>query len=321
MPRIDRTTAPGRVRWVDHAVSALNGWIGEHLARTGNGLEQVMSFYEGNRPVSPEEIPIPDSGKVCVLVHGLGCNESLWRYRGGDAGTDYGKQLQRCHGHLPLYLRFNTGRPVSDNGSDLASLLERLRQAANPAIASLVLIGHSLGGLVIRSACHWGVERGHGWTGLVRHAIYLGTPHRGAELERTAARTSRVLGRFNTTATDVVRDVIDSRPAGVKDLGHGRLVADDHADGTTDRGSEAPCRPVPWLATAHHHMVVGRAFPGILGDALVSPASAAAQGGDGWPGPPQGTDVQVMEGLGHLALARHPDVFAHIDRWVAGDGR
>ena len=40
-----------------------------------------------------------------------------------------------------------------------------------------------------------------------------------------AARTARILGRIDTTATRVIKDVIDSRPDGVKDLRHGSLVA------------------------------------------------------------------------------------------------
>jgi pimeloyl-ACP methyl ester carboxylesterase len=318
MSRKSRTHPAGRVRWTDHAVSALNGWIGDYLARTGNGLEQIMAFYDANRPVDPTAIRPSADGKVCVLVHGLGCNESLWRFPG--SGDDYGRLLQDRHGHLPLYVRFNTGRHVSDNGARLASLLERLRQSAHPEITDIVLIGHSQGGLVIRSACHQGAELGHGWTAQVRHVVYLGTPHLGAPLEQTAARTARILGRIDTTATRVIKDVIDSRPAGVKDLRHGSLVDEDHAQDTTGPGSEDRCHPVPWLATARHHLVIGQALPGDLGDALVSPASAAARSSGGRPGPPEGTDTHVMPGLNHLALARHPAVFEHIDRWVGCDG-
>jgi hypothetical protein len=150
--------------------------------------------------------------------------------------------------------------------------------------------------------------------------VYLGTPHLGAPLEQTAARTARILGRIDTTATRVIKDVIDSRPAGVKDLRHGSLVDEDHAQDTTGPGSEDRCHPVPWLATARHHLVIGQALPGDLGDALVSPASAAARSSGGRPGPPEGTDTHVMPGLNHLALARHPAVFEHIDRWVGCDG-
>ena len=50
----------------------------------------------------------------------------------------------------------------------------------------ILLVGHSMGGLVIRSACHYGSEDGAPWVRHVRHVFYLGSPHLGAPLARVA---------------------------------------------------------------------------------------------------------------------------------------
>ena len=93
------TRVPGP-RAVDHAFSALNAWFGDHLAVTGSHLQQTMAFYQANRPRTPEELGPPPQGKVCVLVHGLGCNESLWSFPAPHEGGGYGELLERRCGYF-----------------------------------------------------------------------------------------------------------------------------------------------------------------------------------------------------------------------------
>ncbi len=150
---------------VENAISTLNAWIGDYLSQTDNELQQPMAFYRDNRPLAPEDIAAPPTGKVCVLVHGLGCNESTWRFPAPHEGGDYGELLAERCGYMPLYLRFNTGLRVSTNGKQLAELLERFCAHHDADVTELLLIGHSMGGLVIRSACHLGDETGQDWVG------------------------------------------------------------------------------------------------------------------------------------------------------------
>ena len=311
-----RARGPGLV---DHAISALNAWIGDHLAASGNQLQQPMAFYRENRPVELTELEAPPTGKVCVLVHGLGCNESLWIEPEGD---DYGRRLERLSGHMPLYLRFNTGLPISTNGAQLADLLGRFCSRPDADVSELLLIGHSLGGLVIRSACHHAQELSHEWVALVRDVVYLGSPHLGAPLAQATDAAASLLGRIDTTATQVVHDVLESRSAGVRDLRLGNLVDRDWVDCDQEELLQNHRVPVPWLPTAHHHFVVGRALPAVAaaGDWVVGSDSAAGKSSGPQPGAPSGSDVVVMSGLGHLELARHPAVFEHFARWITSDG-
>jgi pimeloyl-ACP methyl ester carboxylesterase len=307
---------------VDHAISALNAWLGDYLAETHNELHQPMAFFQDNRIVEPEDLPAPPTGRICVLVHGLACNESLWRFPPPHEGGDYGQLLEQRCGYAPLYVRYNSGLRVSHNGEQLAQLLDRFCRHHGAAITELLLIGHSMGGLVIRSACHHGDRWDQGWLPRVRHAIYLGSPHLGAPLEKATNVATHVLGLFDTTATRVIRDLLNTRSAGVKDLRFGNLVDEDWLDCDPDELLNNRRVPIPWLATAQHHRVVGQALPRVetLGDAMVRPSSAAGNAEGAQPGAAGAADVEVMAGLAHLTLARHPAVYQRIERWVKHDG-
>jgi len=304
---------------VEHAISALNGWFGDYLSQTDNGLQQPMALYRDNRPVAPEDFAAPPTGKVCVLVHGLGCNESLWSFPAPHEGGGYGELLERRCGYMPLYPRFNTGLRISTNGKQLAGLLERFCVRHDAAVTELLLIGHSMGGLVIRSACH---QASWDWVTRVRHVVYLGSPALGAPLEKATNVATHVLDRFDTTATRVIRDLLNTRAVGVKDLRFGNLVDQDWLDCDPDELMNNRRVPIPWLSTARHHLVVGQALAGVetFGDAVVRTDSAAGRAHGAQPGAPAGSDVQVMPGLNHLALARHPAVYEHVERWVMEDG-
>ena len=90
-----------------------------------------------------------------------------------------------------LYLRYNTGRHVSENGRDWRTLLDAARARWPVEVHEIALIGHSMGGLVARSACHYAVERLRGREGRA-------TCSRSAR--RTAARRSRRPPRPPTAA-------------------------------------------------------------------------------------------------------------------------
>ena len=307
---------------VGRAVSALNAWFGDYLDQTGNGLRQAMAFYRDNRPLAPEDIEVAPTGRVCVLVHGLGCTEALWDGPADCGCGGYGELLQQRHGYTPLYLRYNTGLRISANGRQLAGLLERLCVAHGPGLDDVLLIGHSMGGLVIRSACHLARESGQDWVSRVRHVVYLGSPHLGAPLEKAANVATHLLGLVDSTAGNVMRDLLNSRSSGVKDLRFGNLVDQDWLDCDPDELMNNRRVPIPWLATARHLRVVGQALDGsgLLGDGVVSMSSAAGVAHGDQPGAPGAADVCVAPGVSHLRLAHNPSVYRHIERWVTDDG-
>lgn len=320
------------VNALDATIGALNAVVGDYLAQRGNALAIEMALYHEGRPLELDEASLraahPDAtGKVCVLIHGMGETEGCWRFPDEDAPS-YGTRLQRDFGFTPLYVRYNSGLRVSHNGRALAELLERLVVCYPTPVEDLMLIGHSLGGLLIRSACHYGAQRGRRWPAKLRRAFYLGSPHLGAPLEKLGNVVSSVLRMFNEPVVRLVRQVIDLRSAGVKDLRYGSLVDEDWEGRDPDALLDNRRTHVPLHPGAVHYVIgstltdrtdhlVGRLF----GDSVVRVPSALGQAapGDGPGFPPQ--NVKLLGGIGHLGLAHHAEVYRQIRRWCEQDAR
>lgn len=281
---------PPRPTRVDQAIGVLNGFLGDHLDRQRNALAIGMTCAHGGGRLGP---------KLCVLVHGLACTEGIFAFPGSEPDApvvSYGTKLRDDLGYTPFAVRYNTGLPVARNGEELAALLDELVAGYPVPVTEIVLIGHSMGGLVLRSACRVPSR----WTALVSHAVYLGTPHEGADLERLAHVASGVLRAVPDPITRLVGRILDLRSRGVKDLRNGAAA----------RGGDED-EPAWWLPTARHHVVAGtlHADPAhpvsrLLGDVLVRV-----------PSDPAGPEVTVFPGVPHLALAHDADVYARIREW------
>lgn len=304
-------------------LGVLNGAIGDYLERTGNGLALDMAFIHQGRPLALDGDAVArafpsGSSRLSVWLHGLMATEYFWRF---PDGSDYGSLLQRDVGMTPLYLRYNSGRSIAANGEQFAALLDAVVAAWPVAVEEILLVGHSMGGLVIRSACHQARQRRLGWLRLVKRAIYLGTPHQGAPLERVGRALSGVLGVVGDPVTQLVASVADLRSQGVKDLGDAVIRPEDRRRRPLNLRS--PRHPVPLLAGIRHHLLAGTltsdpVLTALLGDAIV-PLSSATNGrhrgaATGAPLPPE--RVRVIPGLTHNALARDRDVYAQVRAWV-----
>jgi len=76
------------------------------------------------------------------MVHGLCLNDRHWRRDEHDHGAALADDL----GLTPLYLRYNTGLHIGDNGRDFAKMLETLLRNWPRPVEELVILGHSMGG-------------------------------------------------------------------------------------------------------------------------------------------------------------------------------
>jgi triacylglycerol lipase len=306
---------------LEQSLAILNGVLGDHLARTSNGLSTTLSFVMQGAPISMDRAAfarvLPSATpKVVVLVHGLMCTEQVWRMADG---SDYGSLLQRDVGLTPLYVRYNSGRAIAENGAALSDLLEALDQTYPTAIEEIVPVGFSMGGLVIRSACHVAQEKGHAWLARVRRAIYIGTPHRGAPLERAGRFLVRMLRHVPDPYTRLIADIGDLRSLGLRNLGDGHMHHDPSAACATGGISLADERhPVPLLPEIQHYLIAGTLLqdPWLalwFGDALVPLASATADACSDartMTFPPD--HVKIFPSFGHMRLASDPAVYPHI---------
>ncbi|HSN63536.1 MAG: alpha/beta fold hydrolase [Azonexus sp.] len=300
----DKKNSSSQPAWGATAASFLNGCFGDYLNERDNGLAIDMAFYQNNRPLdlSGEALrvacPAPTS-RLCVLVHGLCCHEGVWDFP-GDPTRSYGRALQQDLGYTPFALRYNTGLPIPYNGQVLDTLLERLLAAYPVAVDDLILIGHSMGGLVLRAACHYGAGRDAAWVGKVSRVFYLGTPHEGAGLERMVHLVTTILHAVPHPVTALVGDIANQRSQGIKDLRHGTLL-----EGVDFTGS------VPWLSSARHYLIAGTVTDDpehltskLFGDGLVQPPQA-------------GEHVRLFPGVGHMQLAHDEAVYDQIKQWCA----
>lgn len=327
LARARSEASPGRL---EASLSVLNAVVGDYLRRRSNALEIRFGLYHRNEPLPCERSAIARAhpaatGKLCVFVHGLGVNEGVWSFP-EDRARSYGTLLEQAHGYTPLHVRYNSGLHVSENGESLAALLEELLRRHPVEVRELVLVGHSMGGLVIRSACELARTAGHAWPRRLSRAFYLGSPHRGASLERFGNLVTWTLRKVGVAHTKLVADVIDLRSAGVKDLRFASLVAGDWRGRDPDALLENACAEVPLAPGVSHHFGVGglgaherHVVTRLLGDAMVSVSSASGRGGSAAPDAP--TDVRFFPRVAHLSLAHHPDVYAWLEACCAGTPR
>ena len=233
------------------------------------------------------------TGTVVVLVHGLIETEEWWRPTGGT--DDFGARLAADTGATCVRVRYNSGQPVARSGAELDDLLTGLVDAWPVPLTRIDLVGHSMGGLVARSALHRAATREtDGWPHRVRHLVCLGTPHLGSPVERGAHHVAGLLGRFDPTAP--LGALIDMRSAGIKDLRDG--IGPETASPTVDRYDIAA------TLSRDPASLFGRT----VGDLLVPPSSALIAA--------RPDRTRALGGLGHLDLLHHDTVYAVLREWL-----
>jgi triacylglycerol lipase len=308
-------------RKLEASLAILNGAIGDYLARTGNGLATELTLLArigDDAPLVLErgalERALPAAtGKVAILVHGLMCTEGIWEMADR---TDYGRRLTADLGYTPLYVRFNSGLPIADNGARLSAALDALIEAYPRPIEEIVPLGYSMGGLVVRSACHVARLAKRPWLEHVPCAIYLGTPHLGTPLERMGRVVAKVLRTIDDPYTRLIGQIADLRSGGLKDLGDADLRHEDRAPKAA-RHLRDPRHPVPLLPEIRHYLVAGslsadRWLATLFGDAMVPVGSAT----NGLVDPTRDVlppdHVRIFPGLSHMMVAQNPQVYEAI---------
>jgi len=313
------------------AISALNGFVGDRLERDRNPLRMQMEFrHEGCSLVcNPEALrrAYPNASRaIVVFVHGLAGNEGVWRLYSrehyGNEQTTYGSMLERDLGYTPLYLRYNSGLHISENGALLAERLRELVRAWPGGVEEIVLVGHSMGGLVARSGCHHARQHAEGWVHAVRHIFCLGTPHLGAPLEKLGNVAGWALNAFELTRP--MGKVVNGRSVGIKDLRFGYLVEEDWRGTEIDALLENNRHEIPFLDSATHYFVAatvtkspGHPLGFALGDTLVRFPSASGGAGAAARRIPFRVEHGHHVGrMTHLRLLNDPAVYQQIQFWL-----
>lgn len=308
----------------DAIVAALNGVLGDYLLASGNPLALPMALRRGGTPLTLERgalaAALPEAGhRLLVLVHGLCMNDRQWLRN----GHDHGASLARDAGWTPVYLRYNTGLHISINGHAFAQQLEPLLAAWPMRLQRLAIVGHSMGGLVARSAVHAATQAGMAWPKRLDDLIFLGTPHHGAPLERAGHWVDLVLGATPYAAPFARLGRV--RSAGITDLRHGLLLDEDWVG--RDRFARGGDRrqPVPLPQGVRCAAIAaslgaqgGTLKEMLLGDGLVPLASALGRHADPARALAFAPDRQwVGYGMNHLDLLDRAEVYAQLKEWLS----
>jgi pimeloyl-ACP methyl ester carboxylesterase len=300
----------------DAYLSAINGVFGDYLAGTGNPLALEMILRHRGRRVDPanpvqglaEAGSAEPTRKLLVLVHGLCLNDLQWTREGHNHGEALASEL----GFTPLYLRYNTGLRVADNGRGLSDLLETLLASWPQPVDELVIIGHSMGGLVARSAVHHAREARQAWPKHLHKMVFLGTPHHGAPLERGGHRLDFVmeLSPYSAPFTRLGKQ----RSAGITSLRHGTITDGAHRCVPLPAGIK--CYAAAATLGAKRDLLAER----LVGDGLVPLDSALGRHKD--PAQTLAFPKQrqwVGHGIGHLELLNRAEVYAQLKQWLRAD--
>lgn len=295
----------------DAVLAALNGVLGDHLAASGNPLAISMRLRREGTP----------TGRILLLAHGLCLHDRQWRRK----GHDHGAALAADADFTPVYLHYNSGLHISTNGRALADRIEALLRDWPVPVEELVVLAHSMGGLVTRSACHYGQAAGHDWPRHLRKIVFLGTPHHGASLERGGNWVDVLLGASPYTAA--LARIGKIRSAGITDLRHGSLLDEDWE--RRDRFARSPengPRPAVPLPDGVECYAAGAAIAKqpialkdpLLGDGLVPLSSALGRHAD--PGralPFPESQQWIGYGMHHFDLLESREVYERIQEWLA----
>jgi pimeloyl-ACP methyl ester carboxylesterase len=292
----------------DAWVSAINGVYGDHLERTLNPLAIDMQFRHDGQPVDPQrpvDVVADVTGKLLIVIHGLCLNEQHWHRQ----GQNRIEQVARDHGYTLLYLRYNSGRSIGSNGRQLAELLETLHDSWPDAMQELVIVGHSMGGLVARSAMHHGGSAGHGWRRVLRKLFSLGTPHHGAPLERGGHRLDYVMELSPYVAP--FTSLSKARSEGITDLRHGNITGEEPA--FVQLPDDVECYALAATLGRKRGLLAER----LIGDGLVPLDSALGRHADAARTLSIPKDRQwIGYEMGHLELLGRPEVYTQLEKWL-----
>ncbi len=303
---IELGPAVGKAR--ENLISILNGVVGDHLALSDNPLAIQMHLRGhtvANEQIHLAEPALPETKKYALFIHGLCLNENHWR-------TDAHVQALVDLGYTPLFLHYNTGRNVAENGAELSALMHQHFADIDLDGAEVVVVAHSMGGLVIRSALHASTVADHQWQDSVSKIIFLGTPHLGAPLERSGNWIHALWQA--TPYAGALSPIAKIRSAGITDLRHGQLLA---ADADFAEHVALPKNIQCYAIAAALAKTPGEFSDSVIGDGLVPINSALGLHTDkarslAFPK----SKAKVIRGIGHMELLHAPEVTKQIRKWL-----
>lgn len=295
-------------KWQDHTSAIVSGFLGEWLHQRQNPLAFTMDLRYQSKVLDTADPALADARPtLIVLIHGLTELETIFDYP-ERPGENYATELAEQLNATPLSLRYNSGRPISANGVAFDKLLAELVENWPVPVQRLILIGHSMGGLITRSACYSASQRPSPWLGKLESCVYIGSPHEGSWLAKAAHKSADILGKAPRDYLRAVADFLNVRSPGIHNLTEGNIHP-DHETLQQPPLVEGVCHyAVAGLLASQSHHPVNRLF----GDALVQEASAKGAHQTGW----KLTGTAVFPRIDHIRLSHDPLVYRQLQEWL-----
>ena len=303
--------------------AVLNGLIGDHLIKTDNPLKIDMSFRNRGNTIGLNKKSISTAystvtNKILLMIHGSCMDDQQWTQNKHNHGAALAKELNKT----PVFLHYNSGRHVSSNGQELDALLAKLVKEWPVPVKEIIILAHSMGGLVTRSAVHYGQLQKSAWSKKLKKIIFIGTPHHGASLEK-AGNYVEVILKTIPYAKPFAR-LAKIRGAGVTDLRYGNLLDEDwqNIDQHAIKGDNRTHVPLPEYIDCYAIAgVVAKESASkakkVFGDNLVSVKSALGQHRK----TAKNLNVKkentfIVYETNHAGLLGSPVVYAQLKEWL-----
>ena len=304
-------------------VAILNGVVGDYLQENKNPLAIPMALRQDGEAIDFDKSKDSEkdkkrSGKILLMIHGLCMNDIQWTWK----GHNHGEILAEAFDFTPLYLHYNTGLHISENGQKMNLVLEELINNWSVPVEEIVILVHSMGGLLTRSALHYEMEKGQSWSKYLTKIVFLGTPHHGSPLERIGNYVDRLL-----EAIPYVKPFArlgKMRSAGITDLRFGNLVDEDWQgrDRFEKQTDKRKILPLPKTVECYTiAATIGKMGDNLkektVGDGLVQLNSALGKHKDeakdlGF----KSENSMVLYEANHMDLLNDERVLAQVKRWI-----
>jgi pimeloyl-ACP methyl ester carboxylesterase len=292
--------------------------LGDHLLESNNPLAIAMRFKHQGFTLSDSELlsKIEQSnGKLLIMIHGSCMNDLQWFNKGSNQAEELADDLEAA----ALYVHYNSGLHISENGKTLSSLFEKLTKISSRSL-EITILAHSMGGLVSRSACYYEEQLSHNWKTQIKSIIFLGTPHHGAPLEKAGNWVDHFLSLNSYMAPLAAMAKI--RSCGITDLRYGNIIDEDWRGEcrfklSKDKRSyvNLPESIKCFSIAASTNKNVNKHSDNLIGDGLVSLNSALGKHLQFDLNFPQDR-LWIARNMNHMDLLSHKAVFQKIRSWV-----
>lgn len=304
IPLLNDELIPSRKK--DVFLSIINGVYGDRLLLTDNELALGMQFFHQNQAIDSQlssNLKSP-STKIMLFIHGLCMSHHCWE----SGGENLSSKMAETLGYTPVYLDYNTGRCIADNGLELAIQLEKLVDIWPVNVSNITIVGHSMGGLVARSASYYGEKNNCRWLHINKTLVSIGTPHAGAPLEKVASALENLM-QLSPYSIPFVR-LTKIRSQGIENLRYGEIT-------TSDKFVPLPIDVEYFALAATLNKQQKFTTEKFIGDGLVTPDSAFGQGQDSSSTlliPAE--NKRLIYELGHNEMLTDAGVFQQLETWL-----